>query len=183
MALRLILLSLVALFSLELPTSRDVAAWSRNGNQWVGDRLADAAQWMTAIGQTCTGVSPTELANEPTATVDPIVEEITTMRADLSFEAAIDGFVTDLRSGLDSSATVVVQATADLTVEVAEPVCFERGPATDESSSVAPAVELSPGPDRLTSAVRLTREALSAWASLLPQSTDRETEIETEDSR
>jgi hypothetical protein len=189
MALRLWLVALVALMSFELPTRHDLASWTENGSRWLGSRVADLSDFGTEVERAFTGLSRPETASEPTNPVDPVVEELALMRADLAFEVAMDGLLADFKGDLvateaklpvaaEAPVAVAIENRAPI-VEPTDPVCFDPEIEVVDPVRVSSTIEVVPTAERLHSAVRLTRQALSAWASLISSTT----EAEAEDSR
>jgi hypothetical protein len=178
MALRLFLLALVGLMSFELPSERDVSSWTEGGSRWVNARLASLSDLKTEVERAFIGVSQPDPANEPASPPDSLTAEIASMRADLAFETAMDGLARNFRTDLASiqaalpvaeEAPIAVDTvdTLGITVEQVEPRCFDPETEASRPSSLGVFVDPNPSADRLSSAVRLTREALSAWASLI----------------
>jgi hypothetical protein len=186
MALRLFLVALVGLMSFELPSVQDFSSWKAKGDRWVESRLADLSHLKCEVEDAINHSSQTENAPVAKASDDSLAREIVQMRVDAAFETAMDGLSTNFRADLsevEASRPVAEEApklakVVDFTqplIEQPEPACF------DPQFEVAPpghffrTVETSKPIDRLSSAVNLTRQALSAWASLI--------EAESEDAR
>ena len=136
MALRVLLVGLVACLGLELPGADEVSAWNAGARSWVVAWLDDVSKLSDSL--------PRESTNPPAS-----------IRADLAFDAVVEGmtstFSDDLAENLSVSTLIApVEATS-------EPVAIE-----------------SPGSraEKLNEAVRLTRQAVDAWASLIRPSED-----------
>jgi hypothetical protein len=172
MALRLFLLALVALMSFELPSGQDFRSWSDGGSRWVDARMADLSQIRTEVEQAFSRLSPTESALTP----DSLSVEIAQIRADVAFETAMDGLASAFRADLasiEARLPIAEEAPVDVvtvknTAKVTDPACFDPELEVNPPATIITTNEVSSTQaDRLTSAVRLTRQALSAWASLI----------------
>jgi hypothetical protein len=218
MALRVLLVGLVASMGFELPTGQDLSSWARTGRGWADARMAELS-WLRLEAEKAIAIATDGVRDElpPSRSA-----EVASTRADLIFEAAVEGmasgFAADLALMEDASpaeesvvaevgptrADLIFEATvegmasefaADLALmEDASPaeetvVVVERfqemppaestepepeGPAIEAPSDVlapAAASALSARPasrvERLSAAVRLTKQAVSAWASLI----------------
>jgi hypothetical protein len=194
MALRVLLVAIVAALGLELPGADELVGWERSGREWVAARLADLSTLRLDEA----------LASEPT--------EAAPDRADLVFEAVTDSMASDFASDLASIgskppdegilASIGPQAgpasstqpdRADLVFEVvAESMASDFAsdlasigskpsdqgilasvePQAGPASAVAPAVAEASSPQestlhRLSTAVRLTKQAVDAWVSVI----------------
>jgi hypothetical protein len=134
MALRVVLVALVAALGLELPRAEEFASWSRSGRAWVDDRLAELASL---------SARPEPAGSTP---------EAAPIRVDLAFEAATEAMASEFVSDL---ATIAPKPTADASLVSAEPPT-EPGPLAGDSRI-----------ERITEAVRLTRQAVDAWSSVI----------------
>ncbi len=188
MALRCLLVSLVASLGFELPSNQDVTSWTVLGRNWVSGRAVDlsalqaeASGWL-GLGDPTIKPSP----ERPTPT-DPEQEAAaasTTGPDDLAFESIGEGmalaFASDLETARDGDATpapVSAPAPAEL-VAAAEPqpmpdldpmaLAFPAPSADSTDEEVVEPTDPSMiRADRLASAFRLTREAVQAWATLV----------------
>jgi len=189
MALRCLLVSLVASLGFELPSNQDVTSWTALGQNWVSTRSvelsalqAEATGWLTSTDPTLKPkteqVGTTEA--EPLAVAE-VATEAATSPADLAFDSIGEGmalaFGTDLEEAEGATVAPKVE-TAPEVVAIAEPqpqpeeermtlafpapstdLTDEEGMDQDEIAAIRA--------DRLSSAVRLTREAVQAWASVI----------------
>ena len=194
MTLRLMLVGLVTGLGLELPSERDLSCWADSGRAWVHARLADLPRVGVEVVQSddLCGEPESEPAITPAAACSPTA-------ADLAFEAASGRvsaeFASDMAATLasakaaaDSDATfaeAAAPAALDLpageeiapapatTVEVAAAEPAVPPSADDETcGGVAFEDEAPSRADRLSSAVRITREAVQAWSDLIRESAD-----------
>jgi hypothetical protein len=152
MALRIFLVAIVAALGLELPGSDELAGWERSGREWVAARMAD-------LSSLCLDEAPT---NEPT--------EAAPDRVDLAFEAVAESMASAFSSDLAlnvprapvEEAVASIKPQADLAPAVAAvPVVVE--PQAPQESTL----------ERISTAVRLTKQAVDAWASLVQPTTER----------
>ena len=197
MTLRLMLVGLVTGMGLELPSERDLSCWADSGRAWVHARLADLPSFGVEVVQTDDVCGEPE----PEPAVKPAATESAPTAADLAFEAASGRVSADFASDQAASlASARVAADSDATfAEAAAPAAFGR-PAGEEIATVpapAPTVEVAAAEpavppsaddetcggvafedeapsraDRLSSAVRITREAVQAWSDLIRESAD-----------
>ncbi len=193
MALRVFLLGLVALMSLELPTGQQVQSWTENGSRWLSVRMNDVCQFGTEFKRAWSDQESSVPTPGTSTPADPLVDEIALMRSDLAFEMAMNGLIADFRTDLAATEAklpvaseapalaIVERLPSESVVEATEPACFDHEMAVEEIESARSTglVETASIENRLGSAVRLTRQALSAWASFLPipdsePETDRE---------
>lgn len=186
MALRCLLVSLVASLGFELPSGQDVTAWTTSGGDWISARTVD----LSALGAEASGWLG---INDPTmkprtevlvATPAPSPtgnDESASPSTDLAFDSINEGMA---RAFADDSETALAETVPVALAQEATPatsVEILRQPAADSLALAFPApataatdeegddsVTSTPAPvDRLSSAVRLTRDAVEAWASLV----------------
>jgi hypothetical protein len=149
MALRVLLLGLVACLGLDLPSVETLEGWKETGRGWVTARMADLSSLRALAGL------------DEDIVIDPPAETASS-RVDLAFEAALEGMTSGFSADL---------ASARLATPVEEKVAAVE-PEPDPASEVEaePASRL----DRISTAVRLTRQAVDAWASLIQPTAERE---------
>ncbi|WP_435008872.1 hypothetical protein P12x_000122 [Tundrisphaera lichenicola] len=187
MTLRIMLVSLVASLGFELPSDHDLACWSHSGREWVAARLADFSGSSIEADQFAA-----EVADEPVAT--PVMAEIVKADDDRTFEVASEAMAADFAADLlaiqvenpgpdDTPARSEVAALAMVGVPSGEEAFVSwEAPAEEVVASTTEEIEVdatyeeededSSAVDRLSTAVRLTREAVQAWADLIPESSD-----------
>lgn len=212
MALRLILVSLVASMGFELPSSHDVESWGRSGRVWVAARVSELSTlstWQDLAGPE--DAAEVEAVEDRVAAIDEAPtshpeDSRTTPVDDLAFEVVVEGMASNFSEDIATARIETERAEAALAalaeaeslgaeaiardedaippaleapvVAEAAPIMAEVVPSVDPEE--APAVEAPlPAPeivaeeagpsrfDRLTKAVRLTRSAVEAWASLM----------------
>ena len=190
MALRFLLVSLVAGMGFELPSGGDVATWTRAGRDWVDARMGDLSSLKAEARLAFAGAVDCEREVEPAAS--PV--DVAPTREDLAFEAIVEKMASDFKADL---ATIEEPKPVDEALVIVEPF-REMPPAalTDPEPAVpapvevagarpevvAPAtVESASRVERISAAVSLTKQALSAWASLI-QPTVRVAAEQVEDS-
>ena len=187
MALRFLLVSLVAGMGCELPSQTDVAAWARTGREWVDARVGDTARLKVEAELALAGLrgrlrarSPTPVAPRPTSV------EVPSTRDDLAFEAVVEKMASDFAADL---AAIEESKPEDEAVVVVEPFREMPPAAWTDPEPAAPAfeevaeapAEVSAPPretpasrsEKISAAVRLTKQALGAWASLIQPPTVR----------
>ncbi len=191
MALRCLLVGLVASLGFELPSDQDVTSWTVSGRNWVSARTVDlsalqaeASGWLR-LNDPTTNPKTGEIA--ATCVSPAVAVEATTETAispaDLAFDSIGEGmslaFATDLETARseEATATPILEAKPEM-VATSEP---QIQPELDQMTLAfpAPSAELfdeegidqddTPAirAERLSSAVRLTREAVQAWASVI----------------
>ena len=178
MALRVLLVGLVASLGFELPTGQDLASWAKSGRAWVDARAAELSGLRLEAEQALAGATDGERDEGPAPTT-----EVASSRADLNFEATVEAmaseFAVDLALMKESTpaeeAVVVVERFQEM-----PPAATDPGPESDEQASevlaevvpvpapsIAPPAAPASPIEKLSTAVRLTREAVNAWASLI----------------
>ena len=162
MALRVLLVGLVAGMGCELPGGDDLAAWNRAGRAWVEARMADLAAIRCELG-----AAPAALAEaEP---VEPAAIPTSDLAFEVVVEGMVSGFAADLAGSPEPDAAIVLAPEPE-PIPTVEPTSLAW---VDPEPAPAPFIEEpapTPAPGRahqFASAVRLTGEALSAWASLI----------------
>jgi hypothetical protein len=187
MTLRIMLLGLVASLGLELPTRADVEGWATAGAAFAcsaTECLASPRVEVVALPDLADGTD----RHQAEASFDPspfVGEEAAD--ADMAFAGAAEALASDLSA--DLAANPIDRSPAE---EVQEAIIAleppaQAAPAEDESagcllaeadeadvmpSDQAEATTADEPADRISSAVRLTREAIHAWASLLQSADD-----------
>lgn len=197
MALRCLLVGLVASLGFQLPSGQDVTSWTRPGRDWVAARTitlsdlkATASVWFAAEPEPA--AQPPVAEPAPALAVAPAAEPAPD---DLAFAAITEGmaasFAADLEVARAEEAAAVRDEPAPAPAAEAVAAADPTGEPEHESMALAhaePAPEaVTPGqaefaPEavtqgdaepaaspatRLTSAVRATREAMNAWASVV----------------
>jgi hypothetical protein len=158
MALRFLLVSLVAGLGVNLPSGDELTSWASSGREWVQARI-DGFRGIES-----------DSSRE-------------TEQADAEFAAVVDemaGTFSDDLASMDrpSPATQI----ASVSLEVAEDEIVENEPVDDRPEPVAATVEIATDDEdiseptvstgaarsaRIASAVQLTRQAADAWISVL----------------
>ena len=182
MALRVLLVGLVASMGLALPSGQDVKSWADSGGRWVESRLADLNHFRAEAERAFEGGPATDPAVYAEATA-PARTEVATTRDDLTFDAVVEGmassFAADLatiekaKSGVEIAATTPAPTLEEVPADtcIAPDALVAEGDSLDlENPEASPtpvlAVESPSTAEKLTSAVRLTKEAVNAWASV-----------------
>ncbi len=187
MALRFMLVSLVASMGFEMPTGADLSHWTRSGRDWADARMADLSGLRAEAGRVFADPAESARVDELSAAV----ASCPGTTADLAFEAVGEGMATSFAADLalarveesKPAAEAPNLARADEPAAVApasaEPVvnlaATAEADCLDASEAGDPAVANSAEPsraDRISSAVRLTGEAVQAWANLIQSSAD-----------
>ena len=196
MVLRCLLVSLVASLGFELPSGQDVTSWTMSSRSWVSARAVDlsalgaeASGWLGLNDPTVQrmaelAATKAESTSEPETTLPSLTAEFAfeLINEDMALSFADDQ--ARLLAATVAEAPPIGEAESPASGELAgetiastEPVPNPEldplarifaGPVTDsidEAPGTTPDVVLVPT-DRLNSAVRLTREAVHAWASL-----------------
>jgi hypothetical protein len=195
MTLRIMLVGLVASLGFELPSGSDVSCWAQAGQAWFQARVVDRSGPVVVepkldidrpsdcqqVVEKCEMPAPAcEKQADPDAAFKAVSEAIAAdFSADLVAnhreEAPADQVVAKV--AIEEPAPVAVPESEEggcLVVAVDEAKTAEVA-WTEEArpaESVEPIVESPSGLDRVSSAVRLTREAVQAWAELMQQPVD-----------
>jgi hypothetical protein len=181
MALRFLLMSLVAGMGLELPNGQELSSWTRAGREWAGARMVDLSALRSEAECAFLGSTDCERADEsagPTATADA-----GSSSADLAFDVVVEGMASTFAADLAAirvegpESAFAPGALADQPRGEDPPLLAWRDPEPESATFPAPAAEEPTSPaetspsasrvDRLSAAVRLTRQAVIAWASLI----------------
>ncbi len=180
MTLRIMLVGLVTSLGLELPSGADVSSWAEAQSTWVRaamlDQSATGDEAPPVLAQVADRHQAGETPEAP-ATACPNADP-----SDAAFEAASGAMTADLAADLLASlpeeAPAIDEAEPALALEAPSPAedesvgCLavaEAGDEMDERDEVAFEAEPTPTVDRVSSAVRLTREAVQAWVDVLQQ--------------
>ncbi len=161
MGLRILLVAMVACLGLEWPEAGEFASWSDSGRSWIAARMSSLRNATDASWGWSAEPVVAERADEaPVAAISG--------RLDLAFEAVVEGMTTGFAGDLALSSPITPVA------ELAE----EADPEVAEEPTTAIPISLDVSPlrsERISAAVRLTRQAIGAWASLIeptPSSAD-----------
>jgi hypothetical protein len=185
MTLRIMLLGLVASMGIELPSGADISSWTRSGRDWVASRLGDLPGPYVEADRADAGPTDCHQAGRPTESPVVAVAEDCGIAADLAFEAVSEAMAADFSADLltmqaeeSPSETAPVMLSSDEPPAVGLPDGEETmtlAVPADEAEAVEPDEETSESHsclDRVSSAVRLTREAVQAWATLIQESAE-----------
>jgi hypothetical protein len=184
MALRFLLVGLVMGLGVDLPSGQEIASWARAGGEWLQARI-DGAFGPEAVAE-AEAAPDAEFA----AIVDQMAREFgaeavaeSKANPDTEFAAIVDqmagSFTADLAMAEGPAtpqwpAFEPIEVPDDPTPGLA--FALNRASQAEERIPGPPAPEVATAPitaqdpaasDRLASAVRLTREAASAWMSLI----------------
>ena len=185
MTLRIMLLGLVASMGIELPSGADVSCWTRSGRDWVAARLVDRSG--SGVEADRADVPPTDCRQAEEGIESPGVARGVEASDDIAFEAVAEGMAADFAADLmamtedgpssEESPSSLAQTEAsganppeaEELASLALPMIEvdavgEEDPA---SEAIAETEEVPSRADRVSSAVRLTREAVQAWVSLV----------------
>ena len=195
MTLRIMLIGLVASLGFEPSSGPDFSRWAQAGAEWVRARALDHSG-------PAGGAKADRLASTDCHQVAAEVEEPTCDRGmDAAFAAASEGLVGDLvadlreagpadeaeavlgfeppvSTGLPEGEEVarVASANVEVSAEVEDMDAEASAVDAEVETSDEDATGATIGPecrhDDLSAAVRLTRDAIQAWASLVQQSAD-----------
>ena len=173
MALRMVLVILAVALGFELPSRSELGRWSDVGRDWVKARGDDLDHLCHRAEHAWASVAEVETS---TATTGPAsTSGQPTTSADLIFEAVSEGMAIDLAADLASLRTRALQTSTPSTDPEPEPECVVIKDGEEPATTIEGPTAL-PKPDRVASAITLTRQAARAWASLL-QETIEEAEV------
>jgi hypothetical protein len=191
MTLRIMLVGLVASLGFEPPTGSDVSGWVQAGKAWVQARMLDRSGPEVELKLDLAGPSDCQRVDLKFE-VPPLVCE-KEGASDSAFKAVLDGIATDLSADLlanhreeapsdQVASKLAIEAPAPVPLAEAEDVGCLIVPVDEAKTaevawtgedkpadSVESTIGLPERPDRVSSAVRLTREAIQAWADLMQQ--------------
>jgi hypothetical protein len=190
MTLRIMLVSLVASLGFELPSGSDVSCWANASAAWVQAHMLDEPGPVIECKLDLVESSDCRRVDE-TFEVPAVCCNKET-ESDAAFKAVTDEVAADLSADLLASHREEVpsdQVNTKVVCEMPAPVGLPEGEEVgclvvlaDEAETaqitwtedVLPAepVESPARVDRVSSAVRLTREAVQAWADLMQQSVE-----------
>ena len=168
MALRFLLVSLVVSMGFEMPSNADVASWTRSGRDWVDARVADLSGLRAGAERTLSGV----VGGEPIPEGIAIARDLTGS-SDLAFEVVSEGMAADFAVDLaiTRSEEPAPAAGSAMLADLDRPAALPSGEPVDGLlAREGPPAGESPARSRLarlSDAVRLTREAVHAWAVLI----------------
>ena len=180
MALRVLLVGLVASMGFELPDGQELSSWTKTGRDWFNARMVDLSNLRVEAERVIAEDADGERAEEPAAA--PI--EVASTRADLAFDAVVEGMASEFATDL---ASIEARKPPDEALAAVEPSReippAEQSDPSLEDPDVETLAEADPAPtapaqaveppsriERISTAVRLTREAMNAWASLIQPS-------------
>jgi hypothetical protein len=188
MALRFLLVSLVAGMGLELPSGQELSSWTRAGREWAGARMVDLSSIRVEAERALLGSTDCERAEVIAGPAEAV--EVGPSTADLAFDVVVEGMASTFAADLAA-------IRADRPESIATPDAIADQPPGEEPPMLAwvdPEPELASFPasvetrpaavaeppicpiatrvDRLSVAVRLTRQAVIAWASLIEGSSE-----------
>jgi hypothetical protein len=185
------LLGLVASMGFELPSGSDLTRWVDSTKCWVDATMADRSGRCVEAPQP--DVSPTDCLQAKESCHAPIVVEQPKSSEDKAFEAASNAmaadFAADLLAQTSEPKTLDTQTSIVEVLEVPAvglPAGEELATQVVVEEKVEVVAEVVEGPvvtvevtevmqerlDRISNAVRLTREAAQAWAEVIQDSVD-----------
>jgi hypothetical protein len=196
MTLRIMLVGLVASMGFELPSGGDLSSWTQSGREWVNARMADLTG--SVVEADCLGSGSTGClqAESPDSIGPSVVAEPAKAADDAAFDAVSEAMVAEFVADTmpmaempspieDDPATVGVEAPPvglpdgeELAAQVApasdvEPAdAFESDDMPADATTETEEAEDASRADRVSSALRVTGEAVRAWVSLIRVSTD-----------
>ena len=189
MTLRIMLVGLVASLGFEPPSGPDVSSWAQAGTAWVRARMLDRSGPGVEINLDLAAPSDCQQVVEKFEV--PTLACEAESASDAAFKAVSEGIAVDLTADLHADHRKEGprdQVGPSLALEAPAPAGLPEGEevgclvvpadeaksaevaATDESSPIDPVESTAVSPERLdqvSSAVRLTREAINAWAALM----------------
>jgi len=193
MTLRIMLMGLVASMGYDLPSGPDLSCWAQAGRDWVHSRMADLTGSEVEADCPDLGLTDCHRAKAPVSIEPSVIAEEVKVSDDSAFvavsEAMVGEFAADLMTIRDETspvedAPVMVAGDAppvglpggeELTVQVSPVGEAEKADvfkSDDMPSETTDETDKAPPQADLSSAIRLTREAVQAWANLMPQPSD-----------
>ena len=198
MTLRIMLVGLVASLGFELPSGPDVSCWARSGRDWVIARAADLSGPEVEADRPDTGPADCHQA-EPTISIERSVVEVDRPAPDdVAFAAASEAMAAEFAADLmsmneerlptEDAPALLADATPPIGLPDGEEFSLPPSPAAEEgpvdvavtvaaeddapAESTVETEESCTRADRASSAIRLTREAVQAWAGLILESAE-----------
>jgi hypothetical protein len=194
MTLRIMLLGLVASMGFDLPSGPDLSCWTRSGRDWVHERVADLTGSVVEADRP--DVEPTDCRQaEAPISIEPsaIAEEVK-VADDSAFVAVSEAMAVDFaadsmtmrdeRSPSEDATAILANEPPTVGLPGGEELAVQVAPVGEDDLSdvvgsddlpgeaATEADEASTRADRVSSAIRLSREAVRAWVDLMQQSTD-----------
>jgi hypothetical protein len=188
MALRFLLVSLVAGMGLELPSGQELSRWTRAGREWAGARMIELSSIRAEAQRALLGPTDCERNGAIAAPAEAVIDGPST--ADLAFDVVVEGMASTFAADMAAIQADRPEwiATPDVIADQPpdeeppmlawvdpepEPASFSA-PAETQPAAVAetPTSPIATRVDRLSMAVRLTRQAVIAWASLIEGSSE-----------
>jgi hypothetical protein len=180
MTLRIMLVGLVASMGFELPSSGDLSCWTQSSREWVNARMADLTGSFAEADRLGSGSTGCLQAESPDSIEPPIIAGSVKPSDDAAFVAVSEAMVIGFMADTMPTAGMPLPVEDDpaiLAVEV-PPVGLPDG--EELATHVAPASndmatetrEDASHPDRISSVLRVTGEAVRAWVNLIRESTE-----------
>jgi hypothetical protein len=193
MTLRIMLVGLVASMGYDLPSGPDLSCWAQAGRDWVHARMADLTG--SVVEADCPDLGPTDCHQaKACVSIEPsVVAEQVKAPDDAAFVAVSEAMVSefaadsvpirDEASPVEDAPVMVASDAPPVGLPGGEESSVQVSPATetekvdafksdDVPSESTDETDKVPTQADLSSAIRLTREAVQAWANLMPQSSD-----------
>ena len=184
MALRCLLVGLVASLGFELPSGQEVTSWTRPGRDWVAARTitladlqANAATWLGGAEPAAPPAVAPALVAVPVPSAEAIPDDLAFVAINeaMASSFAADFAVAQLEEAADAAAEQAPAPAAEAIAAVTNEPELESmalAHAEPEASASADPVEAtdesgSTPASRLNLAVRATRQAMDAWTSLV----------------
>jgi hypothetical protein len=181
MALRILLMGLVASMGFELPSGPDVSTWVRSGRDLVCARLSDPSGPIVEADRPEAGPTESLPADVTEAIAPPAIVDEAAAPADAAFlaasEATAASFLADAKSMRDegSPGEDIPSTLSSVAPPVGLPVGEELAVIGSDGEDGATAwVEQRPTrAERVNSAIQLTHDAIQAWSELIQGSPDQ----------
>ncbi len=191
MTLRIMLVGLVASLGFEPPSGSDVSRWAQAGKAWVQAKMADRSGPEVEPKLDLAGPSDCQQVDVKSQ-VSSLVRG-NEGSSDTAFGVVSDQIAADLSADLLANlreeapsdqvdSKLAIEAPAPVRVAEAEEVGCLVAPVDEAKTAevawneedkpanlVESLIEMPERPDRVSSAIRLTREAIQAWADLMQQ--------------
>lgn len=190
MTLRIMLVGLVASMGFELPSDAQVACWTQSGRDWVLATVADRSGPVVEADRPDDGPADCHQAEAFVSTERSVVAGEAKADDDTAFVAASEAMAADFaadlsamreeRSSAEDDPAMLAVATPPVGLPDGEELSVPPSLAAEDDladvvASDEATIETEEAPsraDRVSSAIRLTRDAAQAWADLMMDSAE-----------
>jgi hypothetical protein len=194
MTLRIMLVGLVASMGFDLPGGPDLSCWMQSGRGWVHARVADLTGPDVEADRPDAGPTDCRQAEPPVSIAPSAIDERVDAVDDTAFVEASEAMVAefaadsmtmrDERSPIEDASAMLAGEAPPVGLPGGEEMAVEVTPVGEDDPADVIASDDVPGEgmtatdetptraDRVSTAIRLSCEAVRAWTNLFQQSPD-----------